>query len=350
MINFDREYVISAQRIPNPVILIWSEHAGLTMHGMTDPVITRRKFLSLGGTIALSGGMAFYASVLEPYYRLQITQYKIHPPRWIPGLKLKIAALADFHAGEGPMTIEQIINIVKLTNSLNPDIIVLLGDYLTLDYTCPGNIPSSEIAQALSLLKAPLGVFSVLGNHDWWNDEQAFKSYARLPEMAFALRKEGIPVLSNEARYIRKDNHAFWLAGLESQWSPLDAVSSGDDLPKTLATITDDLPVIMLAHEPDIFPELPRDISLTLSGHTHGGQIRLFGYSPKVPSRFGNRYAYGHIIENGKHLIVSGGLGTSGANLHTINQKLGKRLGSIGNKVFHLRFGVPPEIVLIDVE
>jgi predicted MPP superfamily phosphohydrolase len=83
-----------------------------------------------------------------------------------------------------------------------------------------------------------------------------------------------------------------------------------------------------MAHEPDIFPKVPARVSLTISGHTHGGQVRLAGYSPIVPSRFGNRFAYGHIIEENRHLIVSGGLGCS---------------------MLPVRFGVPPEVVVIDV-
>ena len=101
-----------------------------------------------------------------------------------------------------------------------------------------------------------------------------------------------------------------------------------DDLDGTLAKVSDDSPVILLAHEPDIFPRVPPRVALTLSGHTHGGQIRCFGYSPMVPSRFGNRYAYGHVVEDGRHLIVSGGLGCS---------------------VLPVRIGVPPEIVMVDV-
>ena len=101
-----------------------------------------------------------------------------------------------------------------------------------------------------------------------------------------------------------------------------------DDLPGTLAKITDDAPVILLAHEPDIFSEVPNRVSLTLSGHTHGGQVRVFGYSPMVPSRYGNRYAYGHVVEDDRHLIVSGGLGCS---------------------ILPVRIGVPPEIVMVDV-
>ncbi len=86
--------------------------------------------------------------------------------------------------------------------------------------------------------------------------------------------------------------------------------------------------VILMAHEPDIFPQVPDRVSLTLSGHTHGGQVRLFGHAPVVPSRYGSRYAYGHIIEGGRHLIVSGGLGCS---------------------ILPLRFASPPEINLIEL-
>jgi predicted MPP superfamily phosphohydrolase len=103
-----------------------------------------------------------------------------------------------------------------------------------------------------------------------------------------------------------------------------------DDLPGTLKKIRDKSnPVILLAHEPDIFPEVPERVSLTLCGHTHGGQVALpFIGRPVVPSRYGDRYAYGHIVEDGRHLIVSGGLGCSG---------------------IPVRFGVPPEIVVIDI-
>jgi predicted MPP superfamily phosphohydrolase len=101
-----------------------------------------------------------------------------------------------------------------------------------------------------------------------------------------------------------------------------------DDLPRTLAQVSDEAPVILMAHEPDIFPKVPDRVSLTISGHTHGGQVRIFGYAPVVPSRFGNRYVYGHKIERDRHLIVSGGLGCS---------SLPVRLGS------------PPEIVMIEL-
>ena len=101
-----------------------------------------------------------------------------------------------------------------------------------------------------------------------------------------------------------------------------------DDLAGTLAQATDDAPIVLMAHEPDIFPDVPDRVALTVCGHTHGGQVRILGYAPYVPSKFGARYIYGHIVEDGRNLIVSGGLGCSG---------------------LPVRFGAPPEIVMIEL-
>ena len=127
------------------------------------------------------------------------------------------------------------------------------------------------------------------------------------------------------------DQWAFWARPGEADELATDSpyrFTGTDDLPKTLAQITDDAPVVLMAHEPDIFPNVPDRVSLTISGHTHGGQVRIFGYSPVVPSRYGTRYIYGHKIEDGRNLIVSGGLGCSSVPL---------------------RFGSPPEIVVIEL-
>ena len=140
------------------------------------------------------------------------------------------------------------------------------------------------------------------------------------PEWLTALARHGITVMQNTAR---RFDAGFWLAGLDSQFA-FGRRHGMDDLPGTLGQVTDAAPVILLAHEPDVFATMTEPVALTLSGHTHGGQVRIFGYSPAVPSRFGNRYAYGRVSEGGRDLIVSGGLGTS---------------------VLPVRFGVPPEIV-----
>ncbi len=171
----------------------------------------------------------------------------------------------------------------------------------------------------------------MLGNHDWWDDPAASRARRRRPDTERALLAAGGPVLENGAVRLRHDGRDFWLAGLGSMWAFGGAMGRWrglDDLPATLAALTDDAPAMLLAHEPDIFPRVPPRVALTLSGHTHGGQVRLPGVPLVVPSNYGDRYAGGHVVENGRHLIVSAGLGTSG---------------------FPVRFGVPPEIVLVEL-
>ena len=138
-------------------------------------------------------------------------------------------------------------------------------------------------------------------------------------------------MLANRAVRVVKDSQPFWVSGTDSiiaYKNPDWSFEGRDDLPGTLAQVTDNSPIIHMAHEPDLFAQMPERVSLTLSGHTHGGQIRVAGYAPWVPSEYAQRYLYGHIIEDAKHLIVSGGLGCS---------------------TLPVRFGSPPEINLLEL-
>jgi predicted MPP superfamily phosphohydrolase len=161
----------------------------------------------------------------------------------------------------------------------------------------------------------------VLGNHDWWTDVDAVR---------FGLRRAGIPVYENDAMLLKYRRRKFWLAGLGDQIAyrlGQGGFRGVDDLPGTLRAANDGSPVVLMAHEPDIFVDVPDQVAVTLAGHTHGGQIRLPGFGrPVVPSRYGERFAYGHVVENDRHLIVSAGLGCS---------------------ILPVRFGVPPEITLV---
>jgi predicted MPP superfamily phosphohydrolase len=290
---------------------------------------SRRSFLRLlGATILGTLGFGSYAFAIEPRFRLQVTRYRLRPPRW-PALAkpLSVGVIADIHACEPWMPCERIEEIVDTTNALNTDIILLLGDYIAgLERFRTRAVRMREWGPILGRLKAPLGTYAILGNHDWWG---GFSGGART-----TLQQNGIPVLENEARLIKPSNGpAFWLAGLGDQLAiPMGygRYKGVHDLGKTLQQITDDsAPAILMAHEPDIFPQVPKRFGLTLSGHTHGGQVKLplIG-RPIVPSKFGQRYAYGHVMEDERHLIVSGGLGMS--NLP-------------------IRFGVPPEIVVLEL-
>lgn len=297
-------------------------------------MITRRGFLRfMGGSFLSVAAFSAYAVGIEPMLLTHVKRYALMPPHWPAGLKLRVVALADIHACRPWMTQERIASLVEEANALQPDLIVLLGDYIAGMRLVSQRVTPPQWAGALSGLKAPLGVLSILGNHDWWNDGFAQRAGIGPTIARKALEKVGIPVLENDAVRLEKDGHGVWIAGLADQLALLptkkgDRPKGLDDLDGTLAKVRDSSPVILLAHEPDIFPKVPWRVSLTLSGHTHGGQVRLFGYSPIVPSRYGNRYAYGHVVESDRNLIVSGGLGFS--NLP-------------------IRFGMRPEILSIDL-
>ncbi len=297
-------------------------------------MITRRTFLRLLGSAAVLGSAAsVYGVIIEPFFRLRIKHYALTPPRWPKDFPLRIAIVTDIHACEPWMNEERVKTIVAMTNDLGADCILLLGDYIAT-HKFQMSIPSQAWANALAKLKAPLGVHSVLGNHDWWNDGEAMRRGEGLPAAGKALQDAGIKVYQNESVRLEKEGRPFWLAGLGDQvaFIPLRGWRHPnygiDDLPGTLAQVTSEDPILLMAHEPDIFPRVPERVSLTLSGHTHGGQISIFGWTPIVPSRYGSRYAYGHKIEEGRNLIVSSGLGCSG---------------------IPVRIGAAPEIVVIDL-
>ncbi|MCB1486650.1 MAG: metallophosphoesterase [Bauldia sp.] len=290
-------------------------------------MISRRNFLKLTGLTALAGlGLGSYAFAIEPRFRLEVTHYRLTPPGWpVDRRPVRIAAIADVHACDPWMPLSRIEEIVDTTNALEPDLIVLLGDYIAgLRQFQTAVVPIDDWARALGRLQAPLGVRAILGNHDWWTDPERIRA-------AFAANR--IAVMENDVEPIAApDGSDFWLAGLGDQLAhPLGGgrYAGVDDLPGTLSKVADDRPVVLLAHEPDIFPRVPGKVSLTLSGHTHGGQVNLPLLGRLVvPSRYGDRYAYGHIVEDNRHIIVSGGLGCS---------------------TLPVRFGVPPEILLIEL-
>jgi uncharacterized protein len=296
-------------------------------------MISRRKFLRfLAGFGAFSASTATYGFGVEPLLRLRVARYDISPPQWPAGFQLKIAVIADLHACDPWMSLQHIRAIVERTNALEANIIVMLGDYVAGHRHVTRIIPADEWAPVLAGLKAPLGVHAILVNHDWWSDRTVQQQGAGPTVARRALEAVGIPVYENDAMRLSKAGRPFWLAGLGDQlawlparrFRPVNRIGI-DDLAATLAKITDAAPVILLAHEPDIAMRVPARVALQLSGHTHGGQVRLFGWSPVVPSRYGNRLAYGHTQTN-CDVIVSGGLGCS---------------------IMPFRLGVPPEIVLV---
>lgn len=293
-------------------------------------MIPRRKVLQGLLGVTLAGLLAgFWGLWAEPVWRLRVKTWRLQPAGWPRGQKLRIVMLADLHAAEPQMGLGRIADIVSRANALQGDLIVLMGDYRASHRFQSGVVPIETVAPVLAGLAAPLGVWAVQGNHDWWDDRAAQLRRAGPTLTEAAMQAAGLPVLENRAVRIGQGGAAFWLAGLGSQMAFLRGYGGGgvDDLPATLAQVTDDAPVILLAHEPDIFATAP-PVALQLSGHTHGGQIRLFGWAPVVPSAYGNRFAYGHINEGGRDMVVSGGLGCS---------------------VLPVRFGSPPEITVVEL-
>jgi uncharacterized protein len=305
-------------------------------------LLTRRVVLGgLGATVA-SGALLGSYGVATAELGHKITRYALTPPRWPKGFKLRLAVITDLHACEPWMGAERIAQIVAETNMLGADIVLLLGDYAAgraLNRITTRSMPDTVWASALANLKAPLGVHAVLGNHDWWSDLAAMRARKGPTATHRALAEAGIPLYENKAVRFEHKGQPFWLAGLGDQWAFYGRRSTApdgtvvrytgvDDLDGTLAQVTGSAPVILMAHEPDIFPRVPARVSLTLSGHTHGGQIQVAGFAPVVPSRYGRRYRYGHIVEGGRDLIVSAGLGC----------------GAIP-----VRIGTSPEIVLVEL-
>ena len=214
---------------------------------------------------------------------------------WSPTLDgLRVAVLSDLHTGGPHVDVERVAGIARQLAAGQPDLALLLGDFVDPHVAGAGHVTPRAVVEALGALRPPLGTFAVLGNHDWYAEGSA------MPE---ALAAGGIEVLENRA--VRAGGE-LWVAGVGDVWGSTPAVEP------TLARVPEGAPVLLLSHNPDPFPRVPPRVALTLSGHTHGGQINLPGLRGAViPSRFGSRYDHGLIVEDDRRLLVTGGVGES---------------------------------------
>jgi len=223
---------------------------------------------------------------------------------------IRVALLADIHVQGPDLSPERMARIAAQVNAQKPDLILIAGDF-SGDRTLRTRLYSeAEIAAALKTLKAPLGVYAVLGNHDHWRDG---------PTMKRAVSAAGIPVLANQA--VRAG--PLTIAGAD------DIHTGNADVEALMPAAALPGPTLVLSHSPDIAPVLPPQFGLVLAGHTHCGQIVL----PMVgrlatASRYSERYACGMVREGGRTTIVSAGIGTS---------------------VLPLRFGAPPDFWIISI-
>jgi predicted MPP superfamily phosphohydrolase len=275
------------------------------------------------------GGIA-YSYFIEPH-RLVVTSSDLKINRLAPAFDgLKMVAIGDIHGGSNAVDEVMLDRVVTAANEQNADLIVLLGDYVSYGYIYSVPKPTRPlmdvglIANKLGGLRAKYGVLAVLGNHDGWHSDK---------HIAGELTKAGIRVLQNEVTVIEHNGKPLRLFGtvdhlqMQKSWKETSAEL------RSIAESSGTGDLIVLQHSPDVFPvitgelSISDDLRLMIAAHTHGGQIRLpiLG-RPGIPSSYGQKYAYGHVRDNGVDLYITSGIGTS---------------------VLPFRFLVPPEIAVI---
>ena len=277
-----------------------------------SPRWAKRLRVTLSATILIIGLLVFWGFLIEPGL-LVVRHQTIKIDNWPSELNgLKVAVVADIHVDDWFVNERKVRTIVERTNQLQPELIVILGDYLSGEGWVRNAVEPRVFAPVLKELRAPLGVYSVLGNHDWWADGAKLRQ---------ELEQNGIKVLENETAQVNARNRSLWLVGLADLWTRQQRIN------ETIEKVPQGEPIIALAHNPDIFPKLPLHVPLLIAGHTHGGQVRFPIIGSVVNStRMGDRYSWGHIFEHNHHLFVTSGIGTS---------------------ILPVRFGVRPEIVLL---
>lgn len=222
--------------------------------------------------------------------------------------------IGDLHAGAPYIGLDKVQKVVQLTNESHPDLILLTGDYVIQGVVGGQRIPIEQTAAVLRGLSAPLGVYAVLGNHDNWDDA------GRIAE---ALRGAGIVVLQNDSIVIARGERFLTLVGIG------DDYSHAAEPYLALMNVPRSSKALCFTHSPDVFPVLPDTCLLTIASHTHGGQVVLpFFGRPITHSHFGQRYVIGLTAERGRYLFVNTGIGTS---------------------TLPVRFGVPPEISVLNI-
>jgi uncharacterized protein len=227
---------------------------------------------------------------------------------------VRVAVLTDLHVGSPFNGIAKLRDVVHRTNGAHPDIVCILGDLVMIQGVIGGRpVPPEEIVGELKRLNPPAGVVAVLGNHDGWFDHDRVRG---------ALESNGIRVVEETAVRLETAAGPLWMAGISDLWT------GRHDIAAALSSVKDDgVSVVLLTHNPDVFPSVPGRVAITLAGHTHGGQVKLpLVGRLVVPSRFGQRFAAGRVVEGGRHMFVATGVGTS---------------------ILPVRFGVPPAVTIL---
>lgn len=265
------------------------------MFGVTDKLLRSSAFWT---SLRRTGHLLTKMGINPKPPEMQTVRYTLHSEEWPQSHgSLKIALASDFHVGSTHMPLDRFEEVIESLQSLNADITLLPGDFLNSPYGSDGGyVPPVEIAARLKDLSAPLGVYSVLGNHDIYEDPQGMNS---------ALFNVGIDDLLNQSRVVDRPAGAFNIVGVG------DATTGYSDCKAAFAQAASDLPTIALCHNPISVHDMPK-IAAAVAGHTHGGQFKLPFLSKKTLGCSDGSLLYGQTLSKaGTPVIVTSGLGTS---------------------------------------
>lgn len=259
--------------------------------------ITRRKFIRLGATAGVAA-LAADTVLLAPNFP-RIVRREIALRRWPARLEgFTIALLSDFHY-DPYFSAHPLRSAIGMVNGLQPDLIALTGDFVSVPwFGDPADAASAAepCAQLLRQMRAPHGLWAVMGNHDAFTDPDRVTS---------TLRSTGIQVLSNQSVPIERDGARFWLGGVD------DVLGGDAELDATLHDIPANEATVLLVHEPDYADTVARySVDLQLSGHTHGGQVRVPFVRPLYLPELARKYVWGLYQIRGLALYTNPGLGT----------------------------------------
>ena len=276
--------------------------------------ITRRKFVGLAaaaGVVALAADTA----LIEPNHPRLVRQ-EIALRRWPARLDgFTIALLSDFHY-DPYFSVHALKSAIAMVNDLRPDLIALTGDFVSVPLvslnTAQGAGGAEPCADLLRQLQAPHGLWAVMGNHDFFTDPE---------RVTRALRSRGIQVLANASVPIERNGARFWLSGVG------DVLGGEANVEDTLQSVPHDEAAVLMAHEPDYADHVAQyPVDLQLSGHSHGGQVKIPFVRPLYLPDLGKKYISGLYQIGPLTLYTNRGLGTVGVPI---------------------RLNCPPEITLL---